>query len=208
LLETLDWLREPAFRLWGTPVSWAEVFGDATGIACVWLLAAKKIASWPVGIANNALFFLLFWTARLYADASLQVVFAIAAAYGWWVWAGGGRGRVAPPIRRTRAKEWLWLGILTVAGIGGIAWLLSRHTDSPVPLADATVTSLSLAATYGQARKLVESWWVWIAVDVVSVPLYVSRGLYPTAALYFVFGCLCVAGLRSWTRALGASPGS
>jgi nicotinamide mononucleotide transporter len=95
---------------------------------------------------------------------------------------------------------------LTAAAIAAIAWLLSRHTDSPVPVADATVTGLSLAATYGQARKLVESWWIWIAVDVVSVPLYISRGLYPTAALYFVFGCLCVAGLRSWRRELSQSP--
>lgn len=202
----LEWLRQPAFSLWGTPVSWAEVFGDATGIACVWLLAAKKIASWPVGIANNALFFLLFWTARLYADASLQIVFAIAGAYGWWVWTGGGAGRAAPAIRRTTLREWRGILILTAAAIAAIAWLLSSHTDSPVPVADATVTGLSLAATYGQARKLVESWWIWIAVDVVSVPLYISRGLYPTAALYFVFGCLCVAGLRSWRRELSQPP--
>ena len=83
------------------------------------------------------------------------------------------------------------------------AWL-AHATDSPAPLADATVLSLSLAATWGQAEKLVESWWIWIAVDVISVPLYVSRSLYPTAGLYVIFGILCVFGLRGWSRTLHA----
>jgi nicotinamide mononucleotide transporter len=78
-----------------------------------------------------------------------------------------------------------------------------------VPLWDAAVLCLSLAATYGQARKLLESWWTWIAVDVLSVPLYVVRGLYPTAALYAVFLALCVCGLRAWSRELAAArPGA
>ena len=62
--------------------------------------------------------------------------------------------------------------------------------------------TLSLAATYGQTQKLLESWWIWILVDVVSVPLYVNRELYPTAALYVVFGLICVKGLVSWRRDL------
>jgi nicotinamide mononucleotide transporter len=74
-----------------------------------------------------------------------------------------------------------------------------------VPAWDASVLTLSLAATYGQARKLLESWWIWIAVDVLSIPLYLVRGLYPTAALYAVFLALCVVGLRSWMRELTPS---
>ena len=73
-------------------------------------------------------------------------------------------------------------------------------TDSPAPFTDAAVTSLSLAATWGQAKKVLESWWIWILVDLISVPLFVYRGLYPTAALYAVFLVLCVFGLRAWSR--------
>jgi nicotinamide mononucleotide transporter len=108
-------------------------------------------------------------------------------------------------VRRTTAGEWKALLPATAAATVGVALWLSRRTDSPVPAWDASVLTLSLAATYGQARKLLESWWIWIAVDVLSIPLYLVRGLYPTAALYAVFLALCVVGLRSWMRELTPS---
>jgi nicotinamide mononucleotide transporter len=86
--------------------------------------------------------------------------------------------------------------------MAGATWWLARQTDSPVPLWDGSVLTLSLAATYGQARKLLESWWIWILVDVLSIPLYVVRGLYPTAVLYALFLALCIVGLRAWRREL------
>lgn len=189
------------------PVSWAELVGDATGLACVWLVTRQNVWSWSVGLANNAFFFLIFWWSRLYADAVLQVVFAVIALYGWWNWLrGAGPGSGALRVRRTRPAEWAWLGgTIALATTAITAWLAHR-TDSPAPLADASILTLSLAATYGQARKLLESWWLWIAVDVISVPLYVERGLHPTAAVYVVFLLLCVAGLRAWTRDLVRAP--
>jgi nicotinamide mononucleotide transporter len=186
------------------PVSWAELFGDATGIACVWLTARQRISNWPVGLLNNAFFFLLFWWAKLYGDATLQGIFAVLGVYGWWAWARGS-GESAP-VRRCRAWEWAVLVPATAAATVFAAGWLARHTDSPVPRWDATVLCLSLAATYAQARKILESWWLWIAVDVLSVPLYLIRGLYPTAALYALFLGLCVVGLRAWARALPVDP--
>ena len=185
------------------PMTWAELVGDLTGVACVWLVARQRLLSWPLGIANNAFFFLLFWWAKLYGDAVLQGVFAALGAYGWWTWTHGER-RAALRVRRTRAAEWYALVPATAAATAAAAAWLARHTDSPVPVWDAAVLALSLAATYGQARKLVESWWLWIAVDVLSIPLYVVRGLYPTAALYAVFLVLCVVGLRAWAQELAA----
>ncbi|MGC4000485.1 MAG: nicotinamide riboside transporter PnuC [Anaeromyxobacter sp.] len=188
------------------PISWAELIGDATGLACVWLVLRQHVWNWPVGLANNAFFFLIFWWSRLYADAVLQLVFAVIAVYGWWSWVrGSGPGQAALPVRRTRPVEWAWLGTGVVVSTAAVAAWLAHRTTSPVPLADASILTLSLAATYGQARKLLESWWLWIAVDVISVPLYVQRGLYPTSAVYFVFLLLCVGGLRAWLRDLPPS---
>jgi nicotinamide mononucleotide transporter len=188
------------------PVSWAELFGDVTGLACVALVARQHLWNWPLGLVNNAFFFLIFWWSRLYADASLQLAFAVIGVYGWWCWVRGGGPDAAAglPVRRTRPLEWLWLAAASLAATAAVACWLRQRTDSPAPLADATVLTLSLAATYGQARKLVESWWLWIAVDALSVPLYLRRGLYPTAGVYLVFFVLCVAGLRAWTRDLRA----
>lgn len=188
----------------GWQTSWTEILGFATGAVCVWLVARQHIANWPIGIANNIFFIVLFSSAGLYADAGLQIVFIALAAYGWWSWThGGGPGTsTALPVRRTTAAEWTVLAAAGAVGVLGLTLLLSRATDSTVPFWDALTTGLSLMATYGQCRKLVESWWLWIAADLVYIPLYVHKELYLTSVLYVGFLALCVAGLLGWRRAL------
>lgn len=185
-------------------LSWTEVLGFATGALCVWLVARQHIANWPIGIANNIFFIVLFAQAGLYADAGLQIVFVALAAYGWWSWThGGGPGTAeALPVRRTTRTEWAALAAAGAVGVLGLTLLLSRVTDSTVPFWDALTTVLSLAATYGQCRKLVESWWLWIAADLVYIPLYAYKGLYLTSVLYAGFLALCVVGLLGWRRTL------
>ncbi|MFD7628313.1 nicotinamide riboside transporter PnuC [Streptomyces sp. NPDC059851] len=190
-------------------MSWTEVLGFATGALCVWLVARQHIANWPVGIANNVFFAVLFTQAGLYADAGLQIVFIALAAYGWWSWThGGGPGTAgALPVRRTTPTEWAALAAAGAVGVLALTLLLDRATDSTVPFWDALTTGLSLTATYGQCRKLVESWWLWIAADLVYIPLYAYKGLYLTAALYVGFLALCVAGLVGWRRTLPGAGG-
>jgi nicotinamide mononucleotide transporter len=201
--EFLHWLNHPALSLWNTPVSWAELLGDVSGAACVLLVARQNVWNWPLGLVNNVFWCVLFAAAKLYADAGLQVVFFVLGVYGWWTWASGrDRTRAPLPVRRTTRTEWFWLGALTLVTTGALATLLALETDSPAPLWDSSVLSLSLAATYGQAQKLIESWYLWILVDVISVPLYLSRNLLPTALLYVVFACICVRGLINWRRSL------
>ncbi len=198
----LSWLDSAAFVIAGVPVSWSELLGDATGAACVALVARQHVWNWPLGLLNNVFWALLFWRAKLYSDSSLQGIFFVLGCYGWWRWQSKGNAGTVLAVRRTRAIEWKILAGLVVVATAGLAAWLSHATDSPAPLADASVLALSLAATWGQAEKLVESWWIWIVVDVISVPLYASRALYPTAGLYVIFGILCVVGLRAWSRAL------
>ncbi|MFF4583565.1 nicotinamide riboside transporter PnuC [Streptomyces sp. NPDC001389] len=190
----------------GWYLSWTEILGFATGALCVWLVARQHVANWPVGIANNVFFIVLFTQAGLYADAGLQIVFIALAAYGWWSWThGGGPGTAeALPVRRTTRAEWLWLLAAGAVGTAALTLLLGRVSDSTVPLWDALTTALSLMATYGQCRKLLESWWLWIAADLVYVPLYAYKGLYLTSVLYVGFLALCVAGFLGWRRALPA----
>ncbi|MER7176819.1 nicotinamide riboside transporter PnuC [Streptomyces mesophilus] len=204
LAELLEPLQQPLFTLLDTPVSWTEVLGFGSGALCVWLVARQHIANWPIGIANNLFFILLFTQAGLYADAGLQLVFITLAAYGWWTWAhGGGPGSSdSLPVRRTTRTEWIWLGAAGVVSTLAITLLLDHATDSTVPFWDALTTSLSLMATYGQCRKRLESWWLWIAADVVYIPLYAHKELYLTSLLYVGFMALCVLGLRNWRREL------
>ncbi|WP_328945404.1 nicotinamide riboside transporter PnuC [Streptomyces sp. NBC_00250] len=201
LASILEPLQQPLFTVLDTPVSWTEVLGFGSGALCVWLVARQHLANWPIGIANNLFFVLLFTQAGLYADAGLQIVFITLAVYGWWTWThGGGPGSDALPVRRTTRTEWTWLITAGVVGTLALTLLLDRATDSTVPFWDALTTALSLMATYGQCRKRLESWWLWIAADVVYVPLYAYKELYLTSLLYVGFMALCVLGLRGWTK--------
>ncbi|MEV6108969.1 nicotinamide riboside transporter PnuC [Streptomyces sp. NPDC051940] len=203
-MDPLGALQEPLFTVLETPVSWTEVLGFGSGALCVWLVARQHLANWAVGIANNLLFILLFTDAGLYADAGLQIVFIALACFGWWSWTHGGGPADRLPVRRTARHEWAWLLAAGAAGCAGLTLLLDRATDSTVPQWDALTTVLSLMATYGQCRKLVESWWIWIAADLVYIPLYAYKELYLTSLLYVGFLALCAAGLRSWRRDLVA----
>ena len=209
IADLLAPLQQPLFTVLETPVSGVEVLGFGSGALCVWLVARQHIANWPIGIANNLFFVLLFTGAGLYADAGLQVVFIALALYGWWSWLRDGPDSAAGrlPVSRTSRRTWAVLVPATVLATAGITLLLDQATDSTVPFWDALTTALSLAATYGQCRKKVESWYLWIAADIVYVPLYVHKGLYLTALLYVGFMALCVAGLRNWHRELTAAAG-
>lgn len=204
-MDVLGLLPKSAFELWGSPVTVGELVGFVTGALCVWLLARQHILNWPIAIVNNVVFAGVYFRARIYGDAGLQLCFAALMIYGWISWTRGGDAS-SPPVRHTTRREWIVLGVASVAGWLVLALGLEHLTDSPVPFADAAIVALSLAASYGQAKKLVESWWIWIAVDVLAVPLFVSRHLYPTALLYAIYAVLCVDGLRRWRGALVAEP--
>jgi nicotinamide mononucleotide transporter len=198
----VEWLRSAAITIAGSSVTWLELLGAVTGLASVWWAARERVWTWPVGILNSGLFLLLFLDAGLYATAALQVAFIVLGAYGWREWLRGGGADDDLPVRRTRRAEWIGLAIAAV--IGQAAWTtwLVISTDSSVAFWDSAVLVLSLVATFGQARKLIESWWVWILVDTISIPLFLGQGLYLTAALYAVFEVLCIVGLRDWRRSM------
>jgi nicotinamide mononucleotide transporter len=183
-----------------------EILGFVSGALCVWLVARQNVWNWPIGMANNTTFLVLFWTAGLYADSVLQLVYLGLAAYGWWAWLRGGAAHTTLRVSRTTASQWVVLAAVGVAGTVGLTVLLDSATDSTVPLPDAVTTVLSLLATWGQARKKLESWWLWIAADVIYVPLYAYKDLWLTAALYVGFLALCVLGLRNWLASYTTTP--
>lgn len=200
----IDWLTEPVLQWGAAATTRGEILGFLTGVVNVYLVVRRNIWNWPIGIANVLLLMILFWDAGLYADSALQIVYVVLAVTGWWVWWRGGPGAPGPElvVSRLSRREWVWLLVGGAAATVALWLFLDRLTGSTVPFPDAVTTALSLVATYCQVRKLLESWWFWIAADVIYVPLYVHKGLYVTAALYVMFLALCVAGLIAWRRAL------
>ncbi|GIF19767.1 nicotinamide mononucleotide transporter [Actinoplanes tereljensis] len=197
----IDWLTSTAFHAFGAPTTWAELLGFGTGLVNVALLVRQHILNWPLGILNVLLLMVVFWSVGLYADATLQIVYVILGFVGWWAWLYGGARRSRLVVRRTSRPEWLGLAVAGVLLTAGLWLFLDRLTESTVPLADAVTTALSLLATYGQTRKLIENWWLWIAADLIYIPLYGYKDLWLTAILYVAFLALCILGLRSWQAA-------
>ena len=178
-----------------------EILGFVTGAVNVWMLSRQNIWNWPLGIANNLLYLFIFIRTGLYADSGLQIIYVVLSAWGWYVWLRRDASSGALKVTRTTGSTWFWMVPMMAAGAILLRTILARYTDSVVPGWDGATAAISLGATYGQCRKLLESWWLWILADVIYIPLYVYKGLSLTAVLYSVFLVLCVIGLRDWHRA-------
>jgi len=188
-----------ALVLWGTPVTWLEIVAFALSIAMVVCNIRVNVVGWPLAIASSLLYMLLFWSSRLYGDASLQVFFALVAAWGWWQWL---RGTDAEG-HALRVRSLGTQGRTSVLVAVAIAWpatalFLHRFTDTDVPWWDAFPTAASVVGQWLLGRKYVENWPVWIVVDVVGAALFAYKGLWLTTLLYLVFVAMAFVGWRSW----------
>jgi nicotinamide mononucleotide transporter len=179
-----------------------EAAAVAFGIASVYLSARQNVWNWPLGIINVALYIIVFYDAKLYADMGLQAVYVVLATYGWWHWLHGGANHGVLRVSRVPPREAILLAIGFLAGTVALSTFLSRATDASLPLADSALTAASLVAQYMMTRKYVECWLVWIAADVAYVAMFIYKGLTPTAGLYLVFCVLAVVGWRQWQASL------
>ena len=193
----------------GYSLSYVELAGTATGLMSVWLAARANIWTWPVGIINVLAFFFLFYQVRLYSDMALQTYFFVTTIYGWYYWsrrdAAHNLGRfvwLAEPARL------YWAVAIIVATVALGAFMTRVHVWWPslfpkpaaYPYPDAFTTELSVAATVLMARRRIECWVLWCTVDVVSIVIYLLKGIILTALLYLVFLGIALYGWMDWRR--------
>ena len=173
-------------------------------LLAVILTVRQIIWCWPLGMISVALYAVVFYAVRLYADMGLQGLYFGLAAYGWWAWLHGGEDHGELEVSLTSSRMRLWL--LLAATLGGIllGQTLTRLTEASLPFMDSMLTSFSIAAQWMQTRKLLESWLVWLAVDVCYVGMFLYKELYLTAGLYTVFLVLAALGFAQWRRSLRA----
>ena len=202
-----DWLAAtapllaPAFSLAGSAVSWLELVAL---VLAVWMVLCNfrvNPLAWPLAMASSALYGLLFLHSKLYGEAGLQLLFITLAGWGWWQWQRGTGASGQPLVVHWLGSRRRWLAAaLTLAAWPVLGLLLQRLTDSDVPYLDALPTVGSIAGQLLLARKQVENWPVWAAVNIVSVALFATKGLWLTAALYALFTVLALAGWQRWAR--------
>lgn len=196
----LNWLNTPVDILPQSRMTIAEITGFLTGLGCVWLTLKKSIWNFPVGIANGALLLLLFAESRLFADASLQILFILLGVAGWWNWSQGKTGEQLV-VTRLNAAQHRACWMITTGLTAGLFAVLTLAKGS-IPLLDALITALSLTAQWLLNQRKLESWIFWISVDLVSIPVYAYKQLYLIALLYGVFLGLAILGYRQWRQAV------
>ena len=183
-------------------MNWIELTAAAFGIAAVYLSARQSVWNWPLGIINVALYIIVFYRAKLYADMGLQVVYVVLAAYGWWHWLHGGENHGVLRVSRVPPREVVILAAAFLFGTAALSTFLTRKTDASLPLADSALTVASLVAQYMMTRKYLECWLVWLAADVAYVAMFMYKSLWATAGLYAVFCVLAVVGWQQWRQSL------
>jgi nicotinamide mononucleotide transporter len=172
------------------------------GLVSVWLNVREDWRGWPVGAVMVALYFAVFARVKLYADAGLQVIYFILQFYGWYEWVRGGEDHVGLTVSRTPSRV-LWASLAVGVGATAIVGtLLGRYTDQALPYWDSGITAFSLVAQWMLARKYLENWLLWAAIDVVAIGVYWSKHLLPTAVLYACFLLLCLRGYQRWHMTL------
>ena len=179
-----------------------EWIAAALGLVCVALAVRRNLWTYAFGIASTGMLAFVVFDARLYSQALLQLFFVAINAYGFVNWRRAKADAGDVVVERMKGREvaaWLAGGVLAT-----FAWgvAMDRLTDAAQPLGDAAIAVTSVVAQLLMARRKLENWILWIAVDIASIPLFAAQGLDIVAGLYVVYLGLAVWGLVDWRRAM------
>jgi len=179
---------------------WLELAGFITTSLGIWLTAQRNMWCWPITLAADVIYIVVYYHVMLLSDSLLQVFFVAFTLYGWWHWWRGvreeGEVRVVP-LRTGRMLLAMAAGAVGAVILGFPA----RRLHAALPFLDASLASYSLVGSWWQARKHIANWWLWIVVDTIYVGEYIYKDLWLTAVLYAILVGLAVIGLRDWRRA-------
>lgn len=202
-----------AFSVFGYPLSYIELFGTIFYLWSVWLIAKRRIWTWPVGIVSVLLYMVLFYQIRLYSDALEQVYYLAASIYGWWSWSHSPKEDGTICDVKFSSARWLiaWVLISSVLGIGLGNFMSDAHNlfqrffpePASYPYLDAVTTIMSFTAMWLMARRRIESWIYWIVVDVIGIGLYYVKSIKFVALLYVILLFLAIRGFFSWLEFRG-----
>lgn len=195
-----------AFTIFNYPLSYVELIATLFGLVSVFLASRSSVLTWPTGILNEIGLFLLFFQVQLYADMLLQVFFLFVTIYGWYYWNRHSSPRDTIAVnQKTFIKLLVLLACATIC-VGSIVAQLHTlmptifHNQAASPYVDSFVTTASIIATFLLAKKILQTWIFWIIVDVVSIGLFFSRGIYFVAFEYVIFLAMAVYGYFNWSK--------
>ncbi|UUW11610.1 nicotinamide riboside transporter PnuC [Flavobacterium plurextorum] len=164
----------------------------------VYFTIKQNIWCWYFGLLQVILYCFIFYTAKLYSDMILHVVYVFLQVFGWYNWKYGGSNHST--LRITLIKnEAFWIGSTILLSFC-LGYIMQTKTDASFPYEDAFITIASLVAQYLMIKKVLHSWMFWIVVDVVAIGVYWYKGLYFTTGLYVLFLIMAVIGYLEWRK--------
>lgn len=209
------WLNQQ-FSFFGLRVYWSDFLGNLLALATVVLALKRAIVAWPVQALGSVLLLAASLNVHLGGNAARQVVIIVSALWGWATWRRNKAREGTITVAWAPARQRVLLVAAMVAGTAGFGALLKATDASFYPgapwwmvLADAWIFVGSLLAMYAQARRFVEFWFVWLAVDLIGVPLAIYSGLYFSGIVYGIFFVMVIIGIKDWagrSRQLISSP--
>lgn len=197
-----------AFTLMGYPLSYIEFIGTILYLWSAWLVAQRRILTWPVGIVSVLLYMALFYQIRLYSDMLEQVYYLITSIYGWWQWSKSTRAPVNSISFRYSSQRYTIRFLALTLVISFVTGTLMSRIDiilptffpekASFPYLDALTTIMSFTANWLMIEKRVESWYYWIVVDLLGIGLYYVKEVKFIALLYVILLAIAINGLVSW----------
>ena len=181
---------------------WLDLLTTVLGLIYIWLEYRVSIALWFVGVIMPALDIYLYWSHGLYGDAGMAVYYTLAALYGFYVWKFKKTRKLKQslPIIHLPRRQYLPLTLFFLLAWGAIYYVLVEWTNSTVPLLDSFTNALSFVGMWALARKYLEQWLFWIAVDAVCCYLYIQKGIPFKAGLYGLYVVIAIAGYYKWKQ--------
>jgi nicotinamide mononucleotide transporter len=168
-------------------------------ILYVILVARENIWCWAAAMVSVSLYIFICYEAKLYAETGLQVFYLIMAITGYVFW------KESSNKQQVNIKELsignhaliLFVGILFTLILG---YVLTIYTQAKLPLLDSFTTVFSIIATFMVIKKILENWFYFIAIDLISIYLYNSRDLQQTAMLFMLYTIIAFIGYYNWIR--------
>jgi len=180
-----------------------EIAANLFNALSIILAGINSVHTWWVGIVGCGLFGYVFYQSHLYADVTLQVFFIVTSIMGWKNWTPDAAGKELV-VRHSTARAIVFMFLAGVVVALGYGWLLHHYTDAYAPFLDSTILAFSVLGQFLLMQRRYESWWAWLLVNTIAVPLYYSRGLQVTALLYSLFWINAVIALVRWRKLLAA----
>ena len=183
-------------------LDWLDIATTILGLIYIWLEYRAHIALWVVGIVMPALDVYLYYSHGLYGDAGMAVYYTLAAVYGLFVWKfkKTRKQKMELPIIPMPRDKYLPVTVFFFVAWAVTYYILTRFTNSTVPMLDSFTNAMSFVGLWALARKYLEQWFFWIVVDVVCTMLYVQKGIPFKASLYGLYVVIAVMGYFKWKK--------